>query len=168
MSSTRRPRRHRPSGSVRCPVGSGAGWRSRRRYSVLRLLVLDEPTNWRRSEQRAGLCAVLAEVARTSVIVLSTHQTEDVAALCERVIVLDTGMVRYDGTVHDLVAAASGRVWVGDDPDPRAIASWRIGSGRYRNIADRAPSGAEAVEPTLEDAYLLLRAEAAHPERITT
>jgi ABC-2 type transport system ATP-binding protein len=133
-----------------------------------RLLVLDEPTTGVDPEQRAGLRAVLAEAARTSVIVLSTHQTEDVAALCERVIVLDTGMVRYDGTVHDLVAAASGRVWVGDDPDPRAIASWRIGSGRYRNIADRAPSGAEAVEPTLEDAYLLLRAEAAHPERITT
>ena len=128
-----------------------------------RLLVLDEPTTGVDPEQRAALRAVLAEAARTSVIVLSTHQTEDVAALCERVIVLDAGMVRYDGTVRDLVAAASGRVWVDDDADPRAIASWRIGSGRYRNIADRAPSGAEAVEPTLEDAYLLLRAEAAHP-----
>ena len=130
-----------------------------------RLLVLDEPTTGVDPEQRAALRAVLAEAARTSVIVLSTHQTEDVAALCERVIVLDAGMVRYDGTVRDLVAAASGRVWVDDDADPRAIASWRIGSGRYRNIADRAPSGAEAVEPTLEDAYLLLRAESAHPTR---
>ena len=128
-----------------------------------RWLVLDEPTTGVDPEQRAGLRGVLAEAARTSVIVLSTHQTEDVAALCERVIVLDAGMVRYDGTVRDLVAAAAGRVWVDDDADPRAIASWRIGSGRYRNIADRAPSGAAAVEPTLEDAYLLLRAETAHP-----
>jgi ABC-2 type transport system ATP-binding protein len=132
-----------------------------------RLLVLDEPTTGVDPEQRAGLRAVLAEAARTSVVVLSTHQTEDVAALCERVIVLDAGLVRYDGPVRDLVARAAGRVWVGEAADPRAIASWRTGTGRYRNIAEEAPTGAEAVEPTLEDAYLLLRATAARPREVT-
>jgi ABC-2 type transport system ATP-binding protein len=60
------------------------------------LLVLDEPTTGVDPEQRAALRAVLAEAARTSVVVLATHQTEDVAALCERVLVLDGGQVRYD------------------------------------------------------------------------
>jgi ABC-2 type transport system ATP-binding protein len=37
------------------------------------------------------------------------------------------------------------------------VSSFRTGTGRYRNLADPAPPGVELVEPTLEDAYLLLR-----------
>jgi ABC-2 type transport system ATP-binding protein len=107
------------------------------------------------------LRTVLAEIARTSVVVLSTHQTEDVAALCERVIVLDQGRVRYDGPVTDLTGQAAGRVWLADEPDPAAAISWRTGTGRYRNIGTRARDGAEHVEPSLEDAYLLLRGQPA-------
>ncbi len=127
------------------------------------LLALDEPTAGLDPEQRASLRTVLAEAARTSVVMLSTHQTEDVAALCERVIVLDGGRVRYDGPVRELVRYAAGRVWLADDADPAARASWRTGTGRYRNIAHRAPTGVEPVEPSLEDAYLLLRAAGAGP-----
>jgi len=121
------------------------------------VLILDEPTTGVDPEQRVVLRAVLAELARTSVVVLSTHQTEDVAALCERVIVLDRGRVRYDGPVTELTARAAGRVWLADEPDPAASISWRTGTGRYRNIGERARDGAEHVEPSLEDAYLLLR-----------
>jgi ABC-2 type transport system ATP-binding protein len=125
------------------------------------LLVLDEPTTGLDPEQRAALRTVLAELARTSVVVLSTHQTDDVAALCERVVVLDGGRIRYDGGVRDLVAQANGRVWLADEADPAAQASWRTGGGRYRNVSDQAPAAAQLVEPTLEDAYLLLRRESA-------
>jgi ABC-2 type transport system ATP-binding protein len=93
--------------------------------------------------------------------VLATHQTEDVAALCDRVIVLSGGRVQFDGRVPDLVAAAAGRVWLADAPDEAAQASWRTGSGRYRNVGEAAPPTAEVVEPTLEDACLLLRGASA-------
>ena len=125
------------------------------------LLVLDEPTTGLDPEQRAGLRRVLSEAGRHSIVLLSTHQTDDVAALCDRVVVLDGGRVRYNGGVVDLVAGAAGRVWLADRPDLEARASWRTGTGRYRNIADRAPTGAALVEPTLEDAYLLMRGEPA-------
>ncbi len=124
------------------------------------LLILDEPTTGLDPEQRASLRRVLAESARTSTLVVSTHQTEDVAALCERVIVLDSGQVRFNGLVTDLVAGAAGHVWLATEPDPRATASWRTGTGRYRNLGE-APVGAELVEPSLEDAYLLLRGASA-------
>jgi ABC-2 type transport system ATP-binding protein len=88
--------------------------------------------------------------------VLSTHQTEDVAALCDRVVVLDAGRVRFDGPVVDLVHTAVGRVWLADAPHPAARASWRTGTGRHRNVGESAPPGADLAEPTLEDAYLLL------------
>jgi ABC-2 type transport system ATP-binding protein len=121
------------------------------------VLILDEPTAGVDPEQRVTLRTVLAEIARTSIVVLSTHQTEDVAALCERVIVLDRGRVRYDGQVTELVRQAAGRVWLADQPDPAATVSWRTGTGRYRNVAAHARVGVEHVEPSLEDAYLLLR-----------
>ena len=123
------------------------------------VLVLDEPTTGVDPEQRVTLRTVLAELARTSIVVLSTHQTEDVAALCERVVVLDRGRVRYDGAVTDLVDRAAGRVWLADQPDPAATVSWRTGTGRYRNVAAQARDDVEHVEPSLEDAYLLLRGD---------
>jgi ABC-2 type transport system ATP-binding protein len=121
------------------------------------VLILDEPTTGVDPEQRVTLRTVLAEIARTSIVVLSTHMTEDVAALCERVIVLDQGRVRYDGQVTELVRQAAGRVWLAGQPDPAATVSWRTGTGRYRNVAAHARDGVEHVEPSLEDAYLLLR-----------
>ena len=123
------------------------------------VLILDEPTTGVDPEQRVTLRTVLAELARTSIVVLSTHQTEDVAALCERVVVLDRGRVRYDGAVTDLVYRAAGRVWLADQPDPAATVSWRTGTGRYRNVAAHARDDVEHVEPSLEDAYLLLRGD---------
>jgi ABC-2 type transport system ATP-binding protein len=50
---------------------------------------------------------------------------------------------------------ARGRVWIADDRDPAARLSWRTGEGRHRHIGD-SPADAELVEPTIEDAYLLL------------
>ena len=125
------------------------------------VLILDEPTTGVDPEQRVTLRTVLAELARTSIVVLSTHQTEDVAALCERVVVLDRGQVRYDGSVTELVGRAAGRVWLADEPDPAATVSWRTGTGRYRNVAMQARADVDHVEPSLEDAYLLLRGGAA-------
>jgi ABC-2 type transport system ATP-binding protein len=88
-------------------------------------------------------------------VVLSTHQTEDVAALCTRVVVVADGRVHFAGSVGELASVAAGRVWVDDDRDPRALAGWRLGSGRYHHVGD-PPAGAELVDPTIEDAYLLL------------
>jgi len=55
------------------------------------------------------------------------------------------------------VATAVDRVWLSDEADPRARTAWRTGTGRYRNLGDSAPPDAQSVEPSLEDAYLLLR-----------
>ena len=126
-----------------------------------RLLVLDEPTTGLDPEQRAALRGVLSAAGHDSTVVLATHQTEDVAALCERVIVVDGGRVRWDGTVRDLVATAQGKVWLADTPTPGAQSSWRTGTGRHRNVGASAPPDAELVEPTVEDAYLLLLGAAA-------
>jgi len=124
------------------------------------LLVLDEPTTGLDPEQRASLRGVLSAAGHRSTVLLATHQTDDVAALCERVIVLDGGRVLWDGAVTALVGTAAGKVWLADVEHPAALSSWRTGTGRYRHVALDPPPGVEIAEPSLEDAYLLLRATA--------
>jgi len=109
---------------------------------------------------------VLSRAGERSTVLLSTHQTEDVAALCDRVVVLDQGRIRFDGAVQDLVATAAGRVWLADAPDPAARASWRTGTGKHRNVGQAAPPGSERTEPTLEDAYLLLLGDRARTTEV--
>jgi ABC-2 type transport system ATP-binding protein len=121
-----------------------------------RILVLDEPTTGLDPAQRADLRRTLSVVGGQCAVLLSTHQTEDVAALCERVVVLAGGTVRFDGAVTDLVATAAGQVWLADDPSPDAVVSWRTGTGRHHVVGGPPPPGAVPAEPSLEDAYLLM------------
>lgn len=126
------------------------------------LLILDEPTTGLDPEQRASLRAILSGLAGT--VLLSTHQTEDVSALCDRVVVLDAGRVRFDGTVTDLLATAAGRVHVGPTETTGAVHSWRTGTGALRSVGGTPVAGSQPVEPTVEDAYLLLRQPTPTPE----
>ncbi|MBN0045137.1 ABC transporter ATP-binding protein [Streptomyces actuosus] len=117
-------------------------------------LVLDEPTVGLDPEQRVRFRELIAQAGEGRTVLLSTHQTEDVAMLCHRVIVLACGRVRFEGTPAELTARADGRVWSSAARDPGARAGWRTGAGTFRNVGD-PPKGAELLDPTLEDGYLL-------------
>jgi ABC-2 type transport system ATP-binding protein len=130
------------------------------------LLLLDEPTAGLDPAQRLRFREVLGEHAASSTVLLSTHQTDDVAALCQRVIVLLDGCVRFEGTPNDLAAEADGRVWLGDQRDARAELAWTTPEGRVRHIG-RPPAGAELVAPTVEDGYLVLAGTSGRTEDVT-
>jgi ABC-2 type transport system ATP-binding protein len=119
------------------------------------LLVLDEPTVGLDPEQRMRFRDLVSEAGHGRTVVLSTHQTEDVAAVCSHVVVVDQGRVLFAGTPGELADQARDRVWVDSCRDPRALAGWRLGEGRFHHIGD-PPAGAELLEPTIEDAYLLM------------
>ena len=118
------------------------------------LLVLDEPAVGLDPHQRLRFRELVSnDPART--VLLSTHQTEDVAALCREVVVINEGRVLFRGSPADLAASAEGRVWRSDTRDAGAALAWVAGDGTTRQIGD-PPAGAELVTPTVEDAYLVL------------
>src|SRR5580698_2945679 len=120
------------------------------------LLVLDEPTAGLDPEQRLRFRELLSGLPGHPVIMLSTHQADDIAAICPHVVVLLQGRVHFTGTPAELAATAAGRVWAADDRDDRAHLAWRGGDNRWRHVGDDPPASAELVAPTVEDGYLLL------------
>lgn len=119
------------------------------------LLIFDEPTAGLDPEHRLRFRELLGGTRPDSTVLLSTHQTDDVAALCRRVIVLIDGTIRFDGTPSELAGRAADRVWLADERAPTAQLAWIGGDGQWRNIGD-PPPGAAAVLPTIEDGYLVV------------
>ena len=119
-----------------------------------RLLVLDEPTAGLDPEQRLRFRELLGGQEGATVL-LSTHQTDDVAALCQHVVVLTAGTVRFAGAPRDLARLAAGRGWVADHRQEGAGLAWVTAEGAVRHVGE-PPPGAELVEPTIEDGYLFL------------
>lgn len=122
------------------------------------LIVLDEPTVGLDPEQRAAFREIVASLGQTSRVLLSTHQTDDVAAVCGRVLVLADGQIRFTGTPAELTEQATGRVWTGSEREPGAVAGWTTGAGIFRNIGT-PPASATVLPPTIDDGYLIVAAD---------
>jgi ABC-2 type transport system ATP-binding protein len=129
------------------------------------LLLLDEPTTGLDPEQRASLRGLLSGLPGT--VLISTHQTEDVSALCDRVLVIDAGAIRFDGTVPELLATAAGRVHLGPAATSGAVQTWKTGTGLIRSVGGQPAPDSSVLDPSVEDAYLLLRSERHTPQGVT-
>jgi ABC-type multidrug transport system ATPase subunit len=149
------------SGGMRQRVGI-----ARTLLNVPRIVVVDEPTVGLDPRERIRFRNLLGELAKTRIVLLSTHVVEDIGSSCREVIVLDRGRVLYRGTPRSLVGTAEGRAWTLDLPEAelgrlqrehRIVSTTRRAGGvvRARGIG-KPPTGAELVQPSLEDAYLLL------------
>ncbi|WP_344237125.1 ABC transporter ATP-binding protein [Kribbella hippodromi] len=73
------------------------------------IVYLDEPTIGLDVISKARLREFLAEVnaARRTTIILTTHDLDDIEALCTRVMVIDHGRQIFDGTLAELKAGQS-------------------------------------------------------------
>jgi ABC-2 type transport system ATP-binding protein len=120
------------------------------------LLILDEPVSGLDPEQRLRFRELLSQLPGDPMVLLATHQVEDVTAVCSSVVVLLAGQVRFCGSPTELAALADRRVWLAAERDAAAELSWRAGDGRWRHIGTAPPPEAEVVAPTAEDGYLVL------------
>ncbi|TLQ42049.1 ATP-binding cassette domain-containing protein [Streptomyces marianii] len=72
------------------------------------LILMDEPTAGLDPQQRAVFRSLVEELGQSVQVLVSTHQTEDLADLYSHVIVLDRGTVRFQGTTQEFHALAAG------------------------------------------------------------
>jgi ABC-type multidrug transport system ATPase subunit len=149
-----------------------------------RLLIVDEPTAGLDPEERLRFYHLLAQLAEDRVVLLSTHIVEDVAVLCPQFAVIRAGRLVARTTPRAAREALAGRIVEGVVPPaelPALREQWQVTQellveGRHRvrvYTRDGArPLGFEPVEPSLEDAYLVLMRTgalpgAAAPEAVT-
>ncbi|MYF29377.1 MAG: ATP-binding cassette domain-containing protein [Gammaproteobacteria bacterium] len=139
--------------------------------TLLRLpsvIIVDEPTVGLDPRERIRFRNLLGRLARDRIVLFSTHVVEDVAVACDRVLVLSTGRLVFDGAPSDLASAAEGRVWecrfAPDEhfelPNGAILAEETptLDGGNVRRIlADAAPAtDATPLEAQLQDGYLWL------------
>jgi len=92
------------------------------------VLFLDEPTIGMDVSMQLAMREFVREHNRRTgaTVVLTSHYMEDVAALCERILVIDEGRLRFDGSIEALVRRTRPlrRVSVRAEalPDPAALA----------------------------------------------
>jgi ABC-2 type transport system ATP-binding protein len=90
------------------------------------VVILDEPSTGLDPQARHELHAEIRRMKRDGyTVLLSTHQLDEAAALCDRVAIIDQGRIVATGTPHELVSsAASGQAvrFTASQPiDPSAL-----------------------------------------------
>jgi ABC-2 type transport system ATP-binding protein len=66
------------------------------------VLLLDEPTDGLDPNQRQAVRALIARMAPTKTILISTHTLSEVSAMCSRAVIIDQGRIVADGTPDEL------------------------------------------------------------------
>lgn len=128
------------------------------------LLIFDEPTVGLDPEERINFRNLFSKTAQDKIVLLSTHIIEDVQSVCDKLIVINHGQILFTGTPEELIVLAHNHVGVFEERigekergDYKITSRVNTASGiACRIVAETLPAFAEAVEPTLEDAYMYL------------
>ncbi|EDU36651.1 ABC transporter ATP-binding protein [Clostridium sporogenes] len=128
------------------------------------LLIFDEPTVGLDPEERINFRNLFSKAAQDKIVLLSTHIIEDVQSVCDKLIVINHGQILFTGTPEELIDLAHNHVGVFEEKTEQRVnqeykITSRVNTARgiaCRIVAETLPAFAEAVEPTLEDAYMYL------------
>lgn len=135
-----------------------------------KVLIVDEPTAGLDPEERVRFRNLLCEIAEDRIVILSTHIVGDVEATCENIAVLDEGVLKFVGTVEELLEKASGKIYTAEVSrmelekiKKKYMVTGMLTKGskaEVRFVAEEKPfERAENCEPNVEDAYLYLMNE---------
>lgn len=69
----------------------------------VKLIILDEPTVGLDPEERNEFRKVIKKVSTDKIVIMSTHITEDIEFLCDKLIVLKDKTVKFEGSVENFI-----------------------------------------------------------------
>jgi len=133
-----------------------------------KIIIVDEPTSGLDPRERIRFRNMLAEMSKNRIVIFSTHIVEDISTSCRKVAVLEQGKVIFEGSPETMRLKAEGKVWESLIP-PEEFAKWNKilqivthirddDKIKIKYISEKPAEQLETkkVEPTLEDAYLLM------------
>ena len=83
------------------------------------VLILDEPTTGLDPNQIQEIRTVIRNIGREKTVIFSTHIMQEVAAICDRVVIINRGKLVADSSVADLEANKKGqRVTIAEFENP--------------------------------------------------
>jgi ABC-type multidrug transport system ATPase subunit len=140
------------------------------------LLIVDEPTAGLDPEERVRFRNLLSDLAGSRIVILSTHIVSDAEATATEVAIIDNGHLLEHAAPERMLRAVQGKVWNWIIPSAELTtarqqhlisSTARRSDGVHVRVVSETPPNpdAQAVVPTLEDAYLyyLSLANGAHP-----
>ncbi|PRP97444.1 putative ABC transporter ATP-binding protein YbhF [Enhygromyxa salina] len=106
------------------------------------VLFLDEPTIGMDVAMQLAIREFIREYHRRhgATLILTSHYMEDVAALCERILVIDEGRLRFDGSIDALVRRIRPLRRVAIRSGAALDDATRTGLGALGQLADAGPS----------------------------
>jgi ABC-type multidrug transport system ATPase subunit len=128
------------------------------------LLIVDEPTAGLDPEERVRFRNLLSDLSGERVVILSTHIVSDVEATATEIALIAKGTLVAHASPEELLKGVEGRVWEWVTPSAGVSAAkqqYLISSTTRRSdgmhvrvLTDAPPANAQALPPSLEDAYL--------------
>lgn len=132
-----------------------------------KVLIVDEPTAGLDPEERVRFRNLLCEIAEERIVILSTHIVGDIEATCDRIAILDSGELLYNGRVSEILEEAQGKIYSAEvskleiqSIKEKYPVTGILTLGTHSNvrfIAEEKPfEGANVCEANVEDAYIYL------------
>lgn len=131
-----------------------------------KVIILDEPLVGLDLNERISFNALISELSKESIILISTHITEDIENICEKVVVLDKGYIKYSGSTDTFLEKANGFVFEKEitrenlrsiHNDTNIIRTKPVDDKIIvRYVSEKNDDEGKSVYPSLEDAFKCL------------
>ncbi len=76
-----------------------------------KIIILDEPTVGLDPEERLRLKNIILNLSKDKIVIISTHIVEDVEALCDKIIIMNSGKILVSGTIESIANLATNKVY---------------------------------------------------------